>query len=97
MATRGLSGPTAPDRAVRDRLGWRKGEGDEREWWVPSETWKTEVCAGLDPIFVAKTLAKRGMLRRQDGKNMTSVVRPHGGQNIRCYVLTAAILGDEAG
>ena len=80
---------------VRERLGWIKGDGDQREWWVPSETWKGDVCAGLDPIFVAKTLVKRGMLRRQDGKNLMSVVRPHSSQNIRCYVLTAAILGDE--
>ena len=35
--------------AVRDRLGWRKGEGDQREWWVPAETWKAEFCDGLDP------------------------------------------------
>src|SRR5271166_1976754 len=76
--------------AVRDRLGWRKGEGDQREWWVPAETWKAEFCDGLDAAFAARTLAARGMLRRQgDKKNLACVVAPKGGQKMRCYVLTA--------
>ena len=80
---------------VRDRLGWRKGEAGKCEWWVPPETWKVEFCAGLDPTFVARTLESQGMLRRQgDGKNLACVVTV-GTQKIRCYVLTAAILGTE--
>jgi uncharacterized protein (DUF927 family) len=55
-----------PDaKPVNHRLGWRKGAGVDREWWVLPECWKAEVCAGLDPQFVARTLAERGMLRRQ--------------------------------
>jgi putative DNA primase/helicase len=77
---------------VRDRLGWRKGDGDQREWWVPAETWKAEFCDGLDRPFVARLLAARGMLRRQDRKNLTCVVTLNGGQKTRCYVLTAAVL-----
>ncbi len=80
---------------IRDRLGWVKGEGDQREWWVPPEIWKAEVCNGLDPTFVARTLASKGMLRRQgDGRNLTCVVAIPGGQKTRCYVLTADILGE---
>ena len=77
---------------VRDRLGWRKGEGDKREWWVPAATWKAEFCDGLDSAFAARSLAARGMLRRQDRKNLTCVVTLPGGQKTRCYVLTAAVL-----
>ncbi len=77
---------------VRDRLGWRKGEGDQREWWVPPEVWKAEVCAGLDPASVARTLATRGMLRRQDEKNLQCKVRLNDKQTVRCYVLKATIL-----
>jgi uncharacterized protein (DUF927 family) len=82
---------------VRDRLGWRKGEGAQREWWVPPETWKAEFCEGQDPTFVARTLAARRMLRRGDGKNLTCPVTPKGGQKLRCYVLTPAMLGDDEG
>jgi putative DNA primase/helicase len=82
---------------IRDRLGWVKGEGGEREWWVPSEIWRAEFCAGLDPTSVARTLASRGMLRRGDRKNLMCPVTPKGNQKMRCYVLTAAILGDNEG
>lgn len=82
---------------VRDRLGWRKGQGAEREWWVPAQTWKTEFCDGLDPIFVARTLAARGMLRRQGGKHIQCTVALGDKQRIRAYVLTAAILDSGEG
>ena len=39
---------------VRDRLGWYKGLGSQREWWVPPESWKAEFCAGLDPTMTAR-------------------------------------------
>ena len=39
-----------PDmRPVNNRLGWRKGSGDERLWFVLPEMWRAEICAGLDP------------------------------------------------
>jgi uncharacterized protein (DUF927 family) len=81
---------------VHNRLGWRKGEGAAREWWIPSEVWKADFCDGLDPTHVAKTLASKGMLRRQDAKNLTAV-RKIGGRNARVYVLAASILGGEDG
>ena len=43
-------------RDVPNRAGWRKGEGADREWLIPPETWRAEICAGLDPKLVARTL-----------------------------------------
>jgi uncharacterized protein (DUF927 family) len=82
-----------------NRLGWRKGAGAEREWWVPPESWKAEICAGLEAQFVARVLADRGMLRRQGGNVLQCVVNIGGNQRVRAYVLTAAILdgSDDAG
>jgi hypothetical protein len=55
-------------RPVANRAGWRKGSGPDREWWVPPQVWKSEICLGLDPTMVAKTLAERGVLRQaRDG------------------------------
>ena len=51
-------------RPVANRLGWRKGAGASREWMVPSEIWKAEICAGLDAKMVARVLAERGMVER---------------------------------
>lgn len=76
---------------VRDRLGWRKGTGTTREWWVPPQIWKSEFCAGLDPTFVARTLVKHGMLRRQDRKHLSCVVSI-GQEHLRAYALTATVL-----
>lgn len=80
---------------VHNRLGWRKGEGAAREWWIPPVVWKSEFCEGLDPAFVAKTLAAKGMLRREeDGKHLQRKVVVGGGQRVRVYVLTSRVLDD---
>jgi uncharacterized protein (DUF927 family) len=79
------------DRApVHNRAGWRSGSGDDREWLIPPETWKTEICTGMDPSFVARMLCHRGMLRRSS--EGFSSVRKIAGSNRRVYVLTADIL-----
>jgi putative DNA primase/helicase len=51
-------------RPVNNRLGWRRGEGPDREWLIPPEIWKSEICAGLDPKAVARALGERGMLQK---------------------------------
>ena len=86
-------------RPVNNRLGWRKGEGGEREWWIPPQVWKAEICAGLDPSFVAKVLAERGFLRTQGGPGFQCKVNLGGNQRAWAYVLTAGIMdggGDAA-
>ena len=81
-------------RPVNSRAGWRKGTGSDREWMVPPEVWKSEICKGLDATMVARTLAERGMLRlASDG---FQPVRKIDGANKRVYVLTAKIF-DGAG
>jgi putative DNA primase/helicase len=52
------------ERPVNNRAGWRKGFGREAEWLIPPETWKVEICKGLDAKMAARTLFDRGMLRR---------------------------------
>ena len=76
-------------RALPNRAGWRKGEGPVREWLIPSETWRAEICNGLDPKFVARTLGEAGILRRAiDGFQQ---VRKIGGTCKRVFVIGAAI------
>jgi putative DNA primase/helicase len=82
-------------RPVINRAGWRKGSGAERRWLVPPEIWRSEICNGLDAIFVARSLAARGMLATQPSGELQSVAKIQGTPR-RAYVLTAKILaGDE--
>lgn len=87
----------ADARPVNNRAGWRKGSGPGSEWMIPPQVWKAEICAGLDPTMVARVLAERGMLRRQDGRNLQCNVKIDGASK-RAYVLLSQILagGDNA-
>jgi putative DNA primase/helicase len=58
---------------------------------VAPESWKAEICSGLDPQFVARALAERRMLRRQSDDALQCVVKIDG-RSVRADVLTAAIL-----
>ena len=79
----------ADARPAPDRAGWRAGSGDVEEWMIPPETWKSEVCAGLDPKLVARTLSERNMLRRaNDGYQCVVKIK---GTAKRVYVVTARI------
>jgi putative DNA primase/helicase len=80
----------ADARPVNNRAGWRKGHGETREWMVPPEVWKAELCDGLDAGMVARVLAERGMLRAQSGKLQCTV--KINGASKRAYVLTSNIL-----
>jgi putative DNA primase/helicase len=77
-------------RDVPNRAGWRKGEGADREWLIPPETWRAEICAGLDPKAVARTLSEAGILRRSD--DGFQQVRKIRGKSTRVFVIGAAII-----
>jgi hypothetical protein len=76
-------------RPAINRAGWRTGTGLAQQWLIPPETWKSEVCLGLDPILVARVLAESQMLKRAaDG--FQSVVKIEGTAK-RVYVITTRI------
>src|SRR5262249_40332841 len=80
-----------PDaRPVASRADYRKGGGAEREWWVLPEVWRAEICPGHDAQFVARVLARAGMLRTQ-AEGLQCKVRI-GNITLRAYVVIAAIL-----
>ncbi len=82
----------ARERPVHNRAGWRRGDGLERQWLIPPETWKAEVVVGHDPILVARVLADRGLLRRaSDGYQCVERIE---GRSQRVYVVSAKILSE---
>jgi len=79
---------------IPNRAGWRKGRGDEQVWLVPPETWKSEVCSGLDPKLTARVLGERGMLdRADDGFQKVQWV---SSRSTRCYTITAKIFDPDS-
>jgi uncharacterized protein (DUF927 family) len=89
------AGVIMPGERTLQRVGFRKtdSEGDTTYYILP-ESWKSEVCAGLDPGFVARVLADRGMLRTGPGEKFTRSERLPGSKGTtRCYVILSRILG----
>ncbi|KQP24987.1 hypothetical protein ASF25_21420 [Methylobacterium sp. Leaf100] len=85
------------DQRILNRVGFRRrSEGGGIEYLVLPEAWRTEVCVGLDATMVGKILAGRGHLSTgSDGKPQVKVRLPGFDNPVRCYVITAGILGDD--
>lgn len=81
---------------IINRAGFWRDSDAGREYLFLAETWKTEVCSGMDARRVAKVLAERGLLLRDSaGKNSITITLPAGIGKTRCYVVTAAIFDAE--
>jgi putative DNA primase/helicase len=59
------------------------------EWLIPSETWRAEICCGLDSKLAARTLCEAGILKR--GSDAFAQVRKIGGTAKRVFVIGATI------
>lgn len=78
-------------RPVINRLGYVKGEGEDKVFLFLPESWKSEVCAGMDPKLVASVLASRGFLDcASDGHQKVHRIE---GRPVRVYAVLASILG----
>jgi uncharacterized protein (DUF927 family) len=83
-----------------NRAGWRRrvDVGDDGwEFLILPETWKTEVCKGLNARRTADLLAARGLLLGATGRHRSATVTiPTEGKR-RVYRVSGAILrGDDA-
>ena len=58
---------------MNNRAGYRKGEGDERRWYVTPEVSRSEICDGLDPSEMAKVLIDRGMMEPGEGDQQAKI------------------------
>lgn len=87
------------EQRIINRAGFKRPDPDNRtdaEFIFLPEVWKSEVCAGLDPTAVAKTLAKRGMLKPGSGGKLQNFQRVPGSRNpVRCYVIPSGIMGED--
>ena len=87
-------GDAEPEKATINRAGWRRRDADGNwVFYILPETWRAEVCAGLDPHHVARALARAGHLTPGEGKNLAARIRVPGVGIARAYVIRASILG----
>jgi uncharacterized protein (DUF927 family) len=78
-----------------NRVGFRRRHGDGWHYLILPESWRNEVCRGLDPARVAKLLiGQRLMLPDSDGRpDRKERITGHG--RIRVFVVSDAILGGD--
>lgn len=73
--------------SIRDRAGFRRVVDGKRQYLIFPETFKSEVCAGLDWQMVARTLRDEGLLVTEDVSHNTVKLRAKG----RLYAVREAI------
>ncbi len=92
--------PSSPDVArTINRAGFRRpagsGDGERWEYLILPETWKAEVCKGLDARRTAELLAGRGLMVGGTERHRAGLVTIPGEGKRRVYRVSGAILGDE--
>jgi putative DNA primase/helicase len=83
----------AGDRPTVRRAGFHRSDGERNLFVVFPETFKEEICAGLDSRFVARLLRDRGILLPDgDGRVTRGMRLPGFAKSARMYVLDADAL-----
>jgi uncharacterized protein (DUF927 family) len=83
---------------VNNRVGFRRksaGSDEIGEYLILRESFRTEVCKGFDPKFVADVLAERGYLEKSRDNKTTQNARLPGLGQTRVYVVNAEIFGTD--
>ena len=86
------------EHTIANRAGFRKADdpGDGARFYIFPETFKTEVCAGLDWKRVARIMVERGWLIPNSEGKATRGERLPGIGNSRCFVVVGSrVFGDE--
>ena len=77
-----------------NRSGFRKSGDNGPTYFIETEAFKREVCAGFDPAAVAAALADAGALQREGDGRLTCKPRLPDGRSARVYVVTPVLWGE---
>ena len=89
------NGRTKPGRPVERRAGWRRGQGSDRQWLIPANSWK-EILSGHDPRRGAQVLVDAGVLiPSTKGQKQQQQINIDGA-NHKLYVINSAALNGAA-
>jgi uncharacterized protein (DUF927 family) len=86
----------AGEQALRtiNRAGYRRASADGPTFYIETEVFKRELCAGFDAGTVARALGDTGALEVAGDGRLTHKKRLPDGRNARVYVVTPALWGD---
>jgi uncharacterized protein (DUF927 family) len=90
-----------PDRTehvekVINRAGFFRASDDgRREYFVLPETFKAEICKGLDSKLAVKVLARAGWIKSGEGRNLLNKHVLPGIGRVRCYAFTSNMWDSE--
>jgi uncharacterized protein (DUF927 family) len=88
--------PPAEQR-ITNRAGYVRTAGEGQEFLILAPVWNDEVCRGLDPSRVARTLRDAGLLVPESSYRLAQRVHIQGRGRQRVYVIRGEILGEEPG
>jgi uncharacterized protein (DUF927 family) len=83
-------------RQIINRVGFRRETADGGLFLIFRESWRMEVCKGLDPARAAAALHAAGYLDKGDGKNWPKKQRIPDLGDTRLYTVKGAILQGDA-
>lgn len=85
---------SSADTLIRDRCGYREDTGG-MTYHVTPQAWRSEVCAGLDPVYVAKLLRDRdALVTDRDGRLQKNVRLPEASRPVRVYTIRPDRIGE---
>jgi uncharacterized protein (DUF927 family) len=83
---------TMAGKTTINRVGFKRSAGAGTEFLILPESWKSEVCAGLDPKAAAKAVLAAKALKPGEGNQLQRKERLPGLGSVRCYVVSSSIL-----
>ncbi len=91
-----VKGRTVDDHAPKtlQRVGYRECSIAGTEYYILRESFKSEVCKGLDYLAVAKLLISKGFMEPGDGKNLCPKVKLDNEGRIRVFHILPTIWSD---
>ena len=82
-----------------NRAGFRRlehdGQGQNWEFFVLPEAWRSELCKGLDAAALARAMIAKGWMTASEANHLTRSIRVPGIGKTRLYCITSSFLAGE--
>ena len=83
------------ERLTINRVGFRRKTSERWLYLIMPESWKSEICKGLDPSRAAQALHDAGFLDKGEGQHWQKKHRVPGEQPGRYYTIKGSIITDD--